>query len=83
VVPGVKPYDKLAQTKEAASWAEVLRNWRAALERLGEAFRDGDARVDPKDYPKTCLYCELKSLCRIHELRALDNREILGEEEGP
>ncbi len=82
VVPGVKPYDKLAQTREAGSWNEVLRDWRVVIEQLGEAFRNGDARVDPKDYPRTCLYCELKPLCRIYELRSLDAGEHSGAEEG-
>jgi ATP-dependent helicase/nuclease subunit B len=75
VVPGLKPYDKLAQTKDAASWADVLRQWQEVIEALGEAFCRGDARVAPKEYPQTCAYCELQSLCRIYELKALDGTE--------
>lgn len=72
LVPGVKSYKKLRQTREANSWSEVLRDWRATMERLGEAFRHGEASVDPKRYPATCDYCELTPLCRINELLILD-----------
>ena len=72
LAPGVKSYEKLKQTREASSWSVVLRDWRATMERLGEAFRNGEALVDPKQYPGTCTYCELKPLCRINELTVLD-----------
>ena len=72
LAPGVKSYERLAQTREASSWPEVLSDWRATMERLGEAFRNGEALVDPKQYPGTCTYCELKPLCRINELTVLD-----------
>ena len=63
LVPGVKSYERLRQTREANSWPEVLRDWRATMERLGDAFRRGEASVDPKQHPATCTYCELKLLC--------------------
>lgn len=47
------------------SWDELLAEWRATLTTLAEAFRAGDARVDPKRGPQTCRYCELPGLCRI------------------
>ena len=72
LAPGVKSYEKLSQTREADSWSDVLNDWRATMERLGEAFRNGEASVDPKQYPGSCQYCELKPLCRIYELRLQD-----------
>ncbi|MGW8227994.1 MAG: PD-(D/E)XK nuclease family protein [Gammaproteobacteria bacterium] len=72
LAPDVKSYKRLAQTREASSWSDVLRDWRAIMERLGENFRSGEARVDPKQYPDTCTYCELKPLCRINELTIFD-----------
>ena len=72
LAPGVKSYESLKQTREANSWSDVLRDWRATMERLGETFRNGEASVDPKQYPVTCTYCELKPLCRINELTVLD-----------
>ena len=73
LAPGVKSYGRLTQTRAADSWSEVLRDWRATMERLGEAFRNGEASVDPKRHPATCTYCELKPLCRISELTVLDD----------
>jgi len=72
LAPGVKSYGRLMQTRAANSWSEVLRDWRVTMERLGEAFRNGEASVDPKRHPATCTYCELKPLCRINELTVLD-----------
>ena len=74
LAPGVKSYERLAQTREANSWSEVLGDWRATMEGLGETFRNGEASVDPKQYPVTCTYCELKPLCRINELTVLDGK---------
>lgn len=47
------------------SWETLLAEWRDTLTSLAEAFRAGDARVDPKRGAQTCRYCELTSLCRV------------------
>ena len=47
--------------------AEQLIDWRAYIEELAKDFLTGRAEVDPRDYPKTCQYCGLQSLCRIQE----------------
>lgn len=73
LVAGVKPWEKLREAREAGSWPEVLLGWRAIMEGLGEAYRNGDARVDPKRYPATCTHCDLKPLCRISELNVPDS----------
>jgi probable DNA repair protein len=76
LVLDVKSYERLMQTREAISWADVLSDWRATMESLGEAFRKGEASVDPKKYPGTCTYCELTPLCRIYELTVLDGESL-------
>jgi probable DNA repair protein len=55
--------------KAYRSWDELLSGWRRELEGLGREFASGEARVDPKDKRKlsTCLYCDVKPLCRIYE----------------
>ncbi|HZT33127.1 MAG TPA: PD-(D/E)XK nuclease family protein [Bryobacteraceae bacterium] len=50
--------------------AEQVEEWRRVLARLAEEFREGDARVDPRDGPKTCETCHLAPLCRIREAEA-------------
>jgi ATP-dependent helicase/DNAse subunit B len=54
--------DKLT---EAGSVAEQIGVWRGVLTRLAEEFAAGDARVRPKQYPKTCRYCAQRLVCRL------------------
>ena len=75
LLPDVRSWEKLGQTKHEDSWQQVLANWRAGIERLGESFRRGEAEVDPKRYPGSCEYCDLTALCRINEQSLLDESE--------
>ena len=45
--------------------------WTQVVEHLGASFSRGDAAVDPKYGLKSCEFCQLHSLCRIAEVRAL------------
>jgi RecB family exonuclease len=45
---------------------EVRDQWRDALLSLAEQFLEGDARVNPRDEAKTCKYCPLAGVCRVH-----------------
>jgi probable DNA repair protein len=47
--------------------ATMLESWRNALLDLGRQFLRGEAQVNPKQYPKTCEFCDLSPLCRIAE----------------
>ena len=58
-----------------------------ALERffvVGKEFAAGVADVDPKRDLKTCKYCDLRPLCRVHErLAAIEDEDgELDEEAG-
>ncbi len=46
--------------------------WQQAIAALAGEFARGEAAVQPTHGEKTCRYCPLPSLCRIHELTALD-----------
>ncbi len=63
---GIAPKVKPAGETEAA-WQAQLDAWQTTLTSLAEAFRTGDARVDPKEFPRTCEHCGLQALCRVHE----------------
>ncbi len=65
IAPGIEASLELKACGQ--SWDEVRRDWRTALAALAEEFVAGDARVDPREYPKTCRYCELGGLCRVGE----------------
>ena len=61
--------------------AETAQEWREVLLGLAEQFLRGEAQVDPKDYPKTCKFCDLPGLCRIAETdRAVTDED--GDEAG-
>jgi ATP-dependent helicase/nuclease subunit B len=47
--------------------ANMLESWQNVLLDLGQQFLRGEAQVDPKQYPKTCEFCDLPGLCRIAE----------------
>ncbi len=59
-------------------WQEKLDNWEQILIKLANDFRQGIATVDPTR--TACRYCDLHSLCRIHE--RIENIEEDFEEEG-
>lgn len=69
VLPDLPPARRGDLRDVAENWPQVLQDWSAVLDRLGSAFRQGQAAVDPKSGPVTCrrTYCELAALCRIHE----------------
>lgn len=45
-------------------WLALNERWRQILERLANAFVQGDAPVDPLT-PATCMRCGLQPLCRV------------------
>jgi len=51
------------------SWEETREQWTAALSRLADQFRRGDAAVDPRD-SKVCEYCEIGPFCRVFDHHA-------------
>jgi ATP-dependent helicase/nuclease subunit B len=78
--PGVKAFAASPAAREYASWDALLESWRIRLEHLAKEILAGRAEVDPKDPAKTCRYCPLPPLCRIHERGRGWN---LSPEEGP
>lgn len=46
---------------------ELRSQWEVTLRALAKDFLEGEASVNPKQYPKGCLYCPLPSLCRVGE----------------
>jgi ATP-dependent helicase/nuclease subunit B len=60
VLPG-----RLTKLKEAATFETQVERWRQVLVALAVEFAAGDARVQPKSYPKTCEHCGQRLLCRL------------------
>lgn len=59
------PDGRLRQAE--ASWSQQVEAWRADLAFIAAGFVSGAAQVDPKRYPDTCRYCDVKPFCRIYE----------------
>ena len=53
--------------RAAKNWSALLAEWKKEAESLGAAFAAGAAAVDPKRDLKTCLRCDLQTLCRVYE----------------
>ena len=68
LIPGVTPLAKSKNTRDVPSWEALLETWRKTLDALATEFLSGHASVAPKDYPRTCEYCDLGTLCRVKEL---------------
>jgi ATP-dependent helicase/nuclease subunit B len=59
-------------------YSEQLRQqWERILLALGKQFLNGEAQVDPKQYPNTCEFCALPGLCRVAEMK-LEQVETMG-----
>jgi probable DNA repair protein len=67
LLPETKAYADLNLREQPATWQDVVAAWRVDLARIASAFAGGAAAVDPKQYPQTCRYCDVKPFCRIHE----------------
>jgi len=63
----------LGHAGEALAWR--VPAWARVVDQLGASFLRGDAAVDPKYAGKTCEFCDLHSLCRIAEVRAIGGPE--------
>ena len=63
----------LGHAGDALAWR--VPEWTKVVDQLGSSFLRGDAAVDPKYPVKTCEFCDLHSLCRIAEVRAVDGAE--------
>ncbi|MDZ7842590.1 MAG: PD-(D/E)XK nuclease family protein [Gammaproteobacteria bacterium] len=48
------------------SMAQIRSWWESALGSLVDAYRNGDARVDPRS-TRTCRHCDAAPLCRVFE----------------
>jgi len=68
LLPGVPAVERALGTRECGGWSGLLQQWRTVCEALAREFVAGHAAVTPKDYPRTCEYCELGALCRINEI---------------
>lgn len=65
-INGIKAISALS-LENGSDWPQQIKHWQAVLTALAEEFKQGFAKVNPKQMEKTCQHCALHSLCRIHE----------------
>jgi probable DNA repair protein len=53
----------------------VRDGWQQTLLALADQFLRGEATVNPRDGAKTCKYCPLTGLCRVHAAGTLAEQE--------
>jgi len=58
--------DKESPKRPGMPLESQLLEWRRILGDLANAFHSGEAQVDPKNYPTTCLHCAQRILCRLN-----------------
>jgi len=63
-IPITKGSSKL---KHYESWEAMRDEWRQTIHDLADDHLKGNAQVDPKEYPKTCTYCDVNSVCRLFD----------------
>ena len=75
LLPGVKAFSQLTGCKQFSTWEELIATWRQHLTDLATGFCSGDAKVDPKNFPVTCEYCDMQLFCRVHERMSENSAE--------
>jgi len=68
IVAGVNNVLMIERKKTPLDWNQQLHEWHQSLSALADEFLTGNAVVDPVD-KMTCDYCDLTSVCRIHQMR--------------
>jgi ATP-dependent helicase/nuclease subunit B len=79
LLPDTQAFSESRYRDRHGSWQEVVAAWRVDLARIAAGFVAGAAAVDPKQYPNTCRYCDVKPFCRIYE--RLENAVVEDAEE--
>ena len=69
LLPKVRPIDKNRSqgAKGFTDWAQLKAHWQREIDALGREFREGDARVSPKNRKIACEQCEQHAFCRVAE----------------
>ena len=61
--------------KRYESWEAMIDEWKLTIHDLADEHVQGYAAVDPKEYPKTCRYCEVNSVCRLFDWQEEEGEE--------
>lgn len=74
--------DKASKNRRTEpTFEERLQEWQRDLAALAEAFAQGEAVVEPKDYLTICKRCPSRLLCRVDVTRLEPDDDLLDEAE--
>jgi hypothetical protein len=73
LAPGIQTFVD-SDYNDGCDWDGQQRRWRAVIDRLVTAIRDGEAAVDPKS-PSECQYCDVSVVCRVFETASVAYEE--------
>jgi probable DNA repair protein len=80
--PAAMVSEKLGAVSEQNRFDDEIRDgWQQALDGLAAQFVRGEASVNPRDGAKTCKYCPLTGLCRVHASPSLLEQDDAHEHE--
>ena len=63
-----------SRIKDRKTWDVQLQEWHENLSNLAEEFLAGEAVVNPSK-AKPCQFCDLHSVCRIHQLESQSGQD--------
>ena len=66
-IDGIAAIEEFQINETSLNWTQLQQHWRQQLTQIAQDFNTGKAKVDPCDEQLTCQYCDLQTLCRIHE----------------
>ncbi len=73
MLPGIKAFGNDNFSKKTGvigDWDALMEVWQKTVEALADAFTEGEAAVDPRDFGKeasACKYCDQTLLCRVFD----------------
>jgi probable DNA repair protein len=67
--------------KQDLTFDERMEEWQRDLQRLAEAYANGEASVDPKDHLVTCKLCASRPICRLDLAKLAPDDDLAEDEE--
>ncbi|MBI4006516.1 MAG: PD-(D/E)XK nuclease family protein [Gammaproteobacteria bacterium] len=80
IIPGIRDVSEIKEAQAIANWQELISGWKKILSQLAADFREGDARVSPKN-ADTCKICDLHAFCRIYEKSVINHKSQVTNED--
>ncbi len=71
-----QPKMVLSSPRNVPDFPDQMEEWRRDLERLATAYANGDAALNPREFPLLCDRCSQRMLCRIEPATELEGEDM-------